>query len=78
MTTETIQTLANPPLMRAAARLSYSIEEVVGLTGLGRTTLYRLIAQGELISCKIGRRRLVRASDLDAFLDRTASAAALD
>lgn len=72
MNTQTLKTLENPLPARPAGRLSYSVEEVISLTGLGRTTLYRLMAQGELISCKIGRRRLIRASDLNVFLDRIA------
>lgn len=69
MNTQIPESLGNPPLSRATDRLSYSIGEVAELTGLGRTTLYQLIGQGELPSCKVGRRRLIRAADLEAFLD---------
>ena len=75
MNTQIPESLGNPPLSRAVGRLSYSIEEVIELTGLGRTTLYQLIGQGELPSCKVGRRRLIRAADLEAFLNRATHAA---
>lgn len=45
-------------------RLAYSIAEASSLTGIGRTTLYRLMDRGELRSCKIGRRRLIPAQAL--------------
>jgi len=51
-------------------RYSYSIDEAVKFTGLGRTTIYRLISEGDLPSSKIGRRRIIRSSDLRALIDR--------
>lgn len=45
-----------------------SVPEVEVKTGLGRTTVYGLMTNGDLRSVKIGRRRLVRSEDLDAFL----------
>lgn len=45
-------------------RLAYSIAEVSQLTGIGRTTLYRLMDQGDLQTRKLGRRRLIPASEL--------------
>lgn len=60
-----IQTIAS-----TVNRLSYSIDEAALLTGLGRTTIYKLIAQGDLRSCKIGRRRILRSIDLEHFINQ--------
>jgi excisionase family DNA binding protein len=38
--------------------------------GIGRWLLYQLIARNEVQSVRIGRRRLVPASSIDAYLDR--------
>jgi excisionase family DNA binding protein len=56
-------------------RLAYSIAEASSLTGIGRTTLYRLMDRGELQSRKIGRRRLILASALLALVEPPAEAA---
>jgi excisionase family DNA binding protein len=44
------------------------IDEAARRAGVGRTTVYKAIAAGELKSLKIGRRRLIRAAALDAWL----------
>ena len=45
-----------------------SIDEVVRLTSIGRSTLYKLIASGRLIARKVGRRTFILRRDLDAFM----------
>lgn len=45
-------------------RLAYSVAEVGEVTGLGRTTIYKLINQDALPSLKVGRRRLIKAEDV--------------
>ncbi len=45
-----------------AQRLSCTIAEACQVTGLGRTKLYELIAEGHLATTTIGRRRLVLAA----------------
>lgn len=45
-------------------RVTYSVAEVTDITGLGRTTLYKLMNEGQLPSIKVGRRRLVKAEHL--------------
>jgi excisionase family DNA binding protein len=50
-------------------KLAYSIKEVMELTGLGRSTIYRAIDHGQLKVRKCGRRTLVLATDLNTFLD---------
>jgi excisionase family DNA binding protein len=45
-----------------------SIREAEIASGLSRATLYRLIANGRLLTLKIGARRLVTVGALDALL----------
>lgn len=52
----------------APPRLSYSVAEASHVTGIGRTTLYKLMGDGSLASVKIGNRRLIPASALQAIL----------
>lgn len=49
-------------------RLAYSVPEASAAIGVGKTKLYALIAQGILPSTLIGKRRLIRATDLDALI----------
>jgi excisionase family DNA binding protein len=44
------------------------IREVSWIIGLGRTNLYEAIKSGALIARRYGRRRMVLAEDLMAFL----------
>lgn len=37
------------------------------LLGVGRTSIYALLSDGRLRSVRLGRRRLIRVSDLEAF-----------
>jgi excisionase family DNA binding protein len=53
----------------AVEKLTVSVAEAVEATGLSRTTLNRLLAKGELPSALVGGRRLIRVSDLEAFID---------
>ena len=56
-------------------RLAYSILEVAELTGLSRSLVYDLMNQGALGYIKAGRRRIITARQLEAYL-RNAEAAA--
>lgn len=47
------------------------VEDAAGVLGIGRTAAYELIARGSLRSVKVGRRRLVAASDLAAYIEAT-------
>jgi len=40
------------------------------LGGIGKTTLYELIAEGELNTVKIGRRRFVVDSSITSYIER--------
>jgi excisionase family DNA binding protein len=52
-----------------AARAAFSIAEVLAQTGLGRDKLYKLINSGSLTARKCGRRTVILATDLQAFLE---------
>jgi excisionase family DNA binding protein len=47
---------------------AYRIRDVCSRTGLGRTTVYAAIKSGALKALKCGRRTLVLATDLEAWL----------
>ena len=53
---------------RGGMPLAVSPAEAAKLAGIGRTSLYQAISSGDLASFKIGSRRLVRISVLDAWL----------
>lgn len=55
-------------------RLTYSISEVVEATGLSKSTVIRHIKAGDLPSALVGGRRLIRASDLERFIDERMAA----
>lgn len=42
---------------------------------VGRTTVYRLLREGELQSVKIGRRTLITSASIDAYVRRLESSA---
>jgi excisionase family DNA binding protein len=47
---------------------SHRIRDVCRVTGLGRTSIYKLIKEGRLRAVKNGRVTLILDSDLDKFL----------
>ena len=47
-----------------AARLTITLREAARATGLGRTTIYKLIDEGKLRRVKVGKRSLIVFSDL--------------
>ena len=49
-------------------RLALGIQEAAEAVGLGRSTLFKLLAAGELKAVKIGRRRLILKAELDRFI----------
>jgi len=50
-------------------RIAYTVDEVVELLGVGRTTLYEAIKAGDLQTKKLGRRTLILAEELDRWVD---------
>jgi excisionase family DNA binding protein len=51
-------------------RLLYPINDAAEVLGVGRTMLYTLAKQGEVRIVKIGRRTLITAESLDAYIER--------
>jgi excisionase family DNA binding protein len=47
----------------------YSVEEAAGYLGISRSYMYDLLRAEAVRSFKVGRRRLIRAADLDAFCE---------
>lgn len=52
----------------AAVKLAYTVPEALYATGLGRTTLYALIADRKLRTIKVGSRTLIPADSLRGYL----------
>jgi excisionase family DNA binding protein len=51
-------------------KITFSINELAKQTGLSRTKIYQEIAAGRIRIVKVGRRTLVPASAVQAWLDR--------
>lgn len=56
-------------------QLTISVPEAARVLSIGRTKLYQLLNADEIRTIKIGNRRLVLASDVDAFVNRALSKA---
>ena len=52
---------------------AFRIPEVCLRAGLGRTSIYAAIKSGALIARKYGRRTIILAADLEAFLTKLPS-----
>lgn len=50
-------------------QLTVTIPQACAKTGLGRSTIYRLINDGKLRRLKCGTRTLIRVSDIEAYID---------
>lgn len=46
------------------------IKDTCTALGIGRSTVYELAAQGEIQIVRVGRRALVPASSIDAYVER--------
>ena len=51
-------------------RMAVSPSEGAAMAGLGRTKFYELISSGDLPSFKVGTRRLIRISEIEAWMKR--------
>lgn len=49
-------------------KMAFRVNEVVVITGIGRTSIYDEIAAGRLKSVKAAGRRLILKADLEEFL----------
>ncbi len=55
-------------------RVLVTIDDAAEALGIGRTMIYQLIKEGELIPAKIGRRSLVTAASIRAFAAKVSGA----
>lgn len=53
----------------ASEKLALSIPEAAMLSGISRSSLYKRMASGELAAVKSGKRRLILAGALKAWLE---------
>ena len=54
-------------------RKTYKVNEVAYILGIGRTSIYKLINQGDLRRIKLGASTLIAAESLDLLLSRNAA-----
>jgi len=48
--------------------ISITIPQAVAMTGLGRSSIYRLLKEKKLTARKAGKRTLLLTSELEAFI----------
>jgi excisionase family DNA binding protein len=51
-------------------RLAYGIDGAAEALDLSRSRIYELIAVGEITACKVGKRTIIPATELTAFIER--------
>ncbi len=56
-------------------KLSVTINQACNMTGLGRSTIYRLFEEGQLKKRKAGKRTLILVKDLEVYVNSLSSAA---
>lgn len=56
-------------------RTAYSLDEAARSLGLSRRTLYDLMDRGQLATVKLGKRRLVPATELERLVSTQTEAA---
>jgi excisionase family DNA binding protein len=61
------------PKIPTSERLALRINEAAAIAGLGRSTVYLLMAAGRLTTVKIGGRRLVLRESLEELLAPSAA-----
>lgn len=52
----------------------FSIDEAAARLSVGRTNLYRILGAGELPAVKLGKRTMIRESDLQAYIENLPTA----
>jgi excisionase family DNA binding protein len=60
--------MAEFPAISSTDKLGYSPEEACVVLGIGRSTLYSLIAKGQIQTRKVGRRTVIPVSSVRQLL----------
>lgn len=47
-----------------------SVSDAAKMLGLGRTKIYDMLAKGQILSMRIGSRRLVKVESIKALIER--------
>lgn len=63
------------PTVMAGERIALSIQDAADALGIGRTTLYELVAAKEIVPFKIGRRTLILRSEVQRIAETRAASA---
>jgi excisionase family DNA binding protein len=63
------QRIKNKPVEDLKAKEFLTITEACSLLSLSRWTIWRVIKKGEMNAAKVGRRTLIRRSDIDKLFD---------
>jgi excisionase family DNA binding protein len=56
--------------MNKALPLTLTLQDALGVCGLGRTKFYELIKNGKIQSIRVGKRRLIVYASLKTFLEQ--------
>ena len=65
---------ANAEMAAPPVKLLLTVDEAAAALSLGRTFTCRLIAAGQIASVKVGARRLIPVTALQAFVERLIAA----
>lgn len=57
-------------------KLLYSITDTARTLGLGRTKIYEMINCGDLVSVRLGTRRMIKADSIITLIERATGGAA--
>lgn len=61
--------IASDGLHQMTKTLTVTIPQACKITGLGRSTIYRLFDNGKLQRLKAGTRTLIKMDDLEAYIE---------
>lgn len=64
--------MTQPAPLNGLTPISVSIHEATRLTSISRSKIYELLGEGKLRSTKIGRRVLIKYSDLESLVSEAA------
>lgn len=56
--------------METNERLAYTVDEAAQALSVGTTKIYELLANGELVGRKLGRRTVILREDLEEYAKR--------